>query len=1467
MMSNSFQGKMNKMKRLTFLFIGLFFICSFFANGNIIVEHYSTDDGVPHETVHCALKSSDGFLWFGTWYGLCSFDGVKFKTYNSRNKYQATIPLRKIQHIEEDKYGNLWVKTIDHKLYIFDKKKEQFYFLSNELPKEFSVNAQVIKISKTNDDEFLLLTKDKDLLLASPTKDARATVVLLYRSDIETANSKLTHNIFHESEKFINWVGVDFSIISCRKNQTLEKEAAHYITEKLSKISVSPYTSSCFMNDVFWLGDQKGNVFKINLNNGDIELFDQLSGLGEIQNLLVDKSKLYIAVKNNGIYCCDLDSDSTRSVFISTPLTITNLFCDSYGLTWFVTADNKVISYDSKKSRTQVFTFPEGSIINENVGWQDGKELGMFFLTRSGSIVRIDRENMKMEELKKSISSFSQKLSNLLFDENGILWLTSYDDGIYRASFPKQQFHLFNPSDFGHADIKAEDDEGGVKALFQDENGDIWIGTRKSEVFHFGKEGKVKHCFSSKNYNIGNVYHIMQDRQGRLWFSTKGQGLICAVPDKTNPLGFQFKRFIHNPALASSISGNDIYYTYQDSKGRIWVGAFGGGLNLLQEEDERVIFKHKYNSFSKYPEYGRYMEVRNILEDGEGRIWVGTTDGLMSFDGNFNSSDEIGFEIYQNGLNINNNDIYGLYRDKKGQIWVSVFGGGLNKMINYDNAKKLPLFESYNLKSGINSDVILSIVEDNYNNLWLSTEMGISRFNLSTKMFRNFDKYDGFPSIKMEEGSAIRCNDGTIWFGSKEGILQFDPKKITTNTIAYPTYIVDIKVSNKDFDEWNTDSISVKYLDKIMLKHNQAMFTIEFAALNYYNQNHINYQYILEGYEKEWHFNGKNRIASYTNVPPGEYLFKVRTIDETNPALSSERSLHVTILPPWWKSTVAYIIYILLLTIFLYALFRFITLMIKMRNDVYIEQKLSDLKIKFFTNVSHELRTPLTLIKAPIQELKENENLSDKGKQYVSLMENSTNQMLNLVNQILDFRKIENKKMRLHVSPVNLNMIIKSFYDEFLVLAEENDINYNYHLLQENIVLWADKEKLETVMRNILSNAFKFTPSGGSVLITAGVEEEKQQCFIRIEDTGIGIPQNKLDEIFERFSQGGNIQNVVYQGTGIGLALSRELVLLHHGEIKVESVQNKGSAFTIELPLGKKHFKDSEVDFYISDIVKDFPGLEGVENDEAGIEETAEAQSDLPTLLLVEDNKALCNLIKLQLEDKFNVYIAHDGQEGLKKVHLYYPDVIITDQVMPTMDGLELLKQIRDDFRISHIPVILLTAKNDDEIKIQSLHLGANAYITKPFSKKHLIARIEQLLNERKLFRERFWNKNDNSDQHPDDYGRYFVEKDVDFLNKIRQIIEENLDNSDFNIDAIASSLNLSRSAFFKKLKSITGLAPVDLVKDIRLNKAVELMRKTDMSISEIAFAVGFKDAGYFGKCFKKKYQLSPRDYLNAYKK
>ena len=541
-----------------------------------------------------------------------------------------------------------------------------------------------------------------------------------------------------------------------------------------------------------------------------------------------------------------------------------------------------------------------------------------------------------------------------------------------------------------------------------------------------------------------------------------------------------------------------------------------------------------------------------------------------------------------------------------------------------------------------------------------------------------------------------------------------------------------------------------------------------------------------------------------------------------------------------------------------------------MKNDIYIEQKVSEMKIKFFTNISHELRTPLTLIKGPIQELREHETLSPKGVQYVELMEKNTNQMLQLVNQILDFRKIQNGKMRLHVSLIDFNELVVSFQKEFRVLSEENEVSFTFQLPDAAIMIWADKEKLSIVIRNIISNAFKFTPSGGSIHVVAGLTEDGEHCFLRVEDNGIGIPQNKLTEVFERFSQGENAKNSYYQGTGIGLALSKEIVNLHHGMIRAESPEGKGTVFIVELLLGKEHYRISEVDFYVSD-TETAPAGDVSSTDimaEEDSEEQTEIDASLPNLLLVEDNKDLCQLIKLQLEDKFNIHIANNGVEGLKKVHLYHPDIVVTDQMMPEMDGLEMLQSIRKDFQISHIPVIILTAKNDEGAKTKAITLGANAYITKPFSKEYLLARIDQLLSERLLFRERIRLQMENQKTTEEDsYEQYLVKKDVQFLEKIHQVIEENMDDSDFNIDTIASGIGLSRSAFFKKLKSLTGLAPVDLVKEIRLNKSVELIKNTDLSISEIAFAVGFKDSGYYSKCFRKKYNQTPREYMSEWRK
>lgn len=1447
---------------------------------NMIVEHYTTEHGLPNNIVNCTLKGNDGFIWFGTWYGLCSFDGTKFRSYDNRDGfYSADIPPRKIQRIVEDKNGFLWIKTIDRKLYLFDKRHESFHAVYDDV-KEYSENIQIIKVQTTDDGDVLLLTKDKSLLRANTDPYGKITMKQLHdsRPNVNVYDMRLKHNVFSETTEFINWIGMDYKILSLRKGESLKNKPADYIHKKIGA-DPTLFTCASFNVNLLWLGDYNGRIFSIDPQTGVVNRYEIPGIKRPITNLLVTESGSMFITTDEGAYEYNIGYKQLRKLsFDIVGNEVGAIFSDKYDKIWFQENNHALIYYDPLNQRSQRFAFPaQNSIGNFEV--QDAGEQGMFFLTPGGEILLFDREKVSMTRLSQ-LKSFADDLPNQLFfhlllDKDGILWLSSTSFGVYKVNFPKKQFQIQQEVSSGPIEGNPSWSQG-IRALFQAKNGDIWVGTRWQDLYRLDRNGKIKQVFSDKNYLVGAVYHIMEDKDGNLWFSTKGNGLVKAVPDMNSPHGLRFIRYKNDTKNQNSISNNDVYFTYQDSQGRIWVGLLGGGLNLIREENGNTVFIHKYNGLKQYPPYGLYMEVRTMAEDNEGRIWVGTMDGLMSFNSHFTSPEQIKFETYRqvsDRSNVADNDIYVLYKDKDSQIWISVFGGGLNRLIRYDKDKHEPIFKSYGIREGMNNDVVKSIVEDQEGNLWFTTEIGLSRFNKATEQFRNYDKYDGFLNVELEEGSALRTLNGDLWIGTKQGILTFTPDKLETQHTNYDTRIVDFKVSNRELRTFRDNPIlkeSIMYAESIELKHNQSMFTIEFAALNFYNQNRVSYRYILEGYEKEWHYNGKNRIASYTNVPPGEYLFRVDTIDEANPELVSSRTLTITILPPWWLSWWAYVIYTILGLVILYFALRLALFMIKMKNDVYIEQRVSEMKIKFFTNISHELRTPLTLIKGPIQELKDGEELSPKGLQYVELMEKNTNQMLQLVNQILDFRKIQNGKMRLHVSSFDLNEMVHSFQKEFRVLSEENEVSFSFQLQDEPIMIWADKEKLSIVLRNIISNAFKFTPSGGSIFVTTGLTEDEKRCYVRVEDDGVGIPQNKLTEIFERFSQGENAKNPYYQGTGIGLALSKEIVNLHHGFIQAESSAGQGSVFTVEFLLNKDHYKPSEVDFYMSDgqVPEEIDGTDSSsENLNEGIDRDVEFDTSLPSLLLVEDNKDLCNMIKLQLEDKFNIQIANNGIEGLKKVHLYHPDIVVTDQMMPEMDGLEMLQSMRKDFQISHIPVIILTAKNDDGAKTRAITLGANAYITKPFGKEYLLARIEQLLSERKLFRDRIRQQMENQDTEIDSYEQFLVKKDVQLLEKIHQVIEENIDNSDFNIDIISSSIGLSRSAFFKKLKSLTGLAPVDLVKEIRLSKSIELIKNTDLSISEIAFAVGFKDSGYYSKCFRKKYNQTPRDYMNEWRK
>ena len=907
---------------LIFMFLLITRICAF-AYPNMIVEHYTAERGLPNNIVNCTLKGQDGFVWFGTWYGLCSFDGTKFRSYDNHDGfYSADIPPRKIQRIVEDRNGYLWIKTIDRKLYLFDKKHESFHAVYDDV-KEYSENIQIIKIQTTDDGDVLLLTKDKSLLRANTDQNGKITMKQLHdsRPNVNVYDLRLKHNVFCETAEFINWIGMDYQILSLRKGEALKDKPVDFIQKKVSA-DPDQFTCASYSSKFLWLGDKNGHIYSVDPQNGVVNRYEIPEIDQPISNILVTESGLMYITTVDGAYEYNIGyKQLTKLPFSIAGKKVGMIFNDKYDKIWFQEGNEALTYYDPLNKSNHRFPFPKQNAIG-NFEKQDAGEQGMFFLTPGGEILLFDREKLEMTRINQ-LKPFSDDLPDQLFfhlllDKDGILWLASTGSGVYKVNFPKKQFQLLTEVSPVPVDTeRATSWNQGIRALYQAKNGDIWVGTRWQALYRLDSNGQIKQVFTDQNYLIGAVYHIMEDKEGNLWFSTKGNGLVKAEPDMNSPHGLRFTRYKNDPKNPNSISNNDVYFTYQDSQERIWVGLLGGGLNLISEENGTLVFKHKYNGLKQYPAYGLYMEVRTMTEDEDGRIWVGTMDGLMSFDGHFTTPEQIQFETYRqisDRSNVADNDIYVLYKDSDSQIWVSVFGGGLNKLVRYDKEKREPIFKSYGIREGMNNDVVKSIVEDKNGNLWFTTEIGLSCFNKATEQFRNYDKYDGFLNVELEEGSALRALNGDLWLGSRQGILTFSPDKLETQHTNYDTRIVDFKVSNRNLRSLNDCPIqeSITYTDALQLKYNQSMFTIEFAALNFYNQNRVSYRYILEGYEKEWHYNGKNRIASYTNVPPGDYVFRVETMDEANPELVSTCTLAVTILPPWWLSWWATLIYVIL---------------------------------------------------------------------------------------------------------------------------------------------------------------------------------------------------------------------------------------------------------------------------------------------------------------------------------------------------------------------------------------------------------------------------------------------------------------------------------------------------------------------------------------------------------------------------
>ena len=1085
------------------------------------------------------------------------------------------------------------------------------------------------------------------------------------------------------------------------------------------------------------------------------------------------------------------------------------------------------------------------------------------------------------------------------------MWLCTHSKGLEKVTFRNVPFSMLTPVPHEYESLSNE-----VRSVCEDKQGNLWVGLKDGMIRLYDSNRKfIGHLTGNGTISMtgtpmeGTAYFIMQDSKGIIWIATKGNGLVRAEQISPTSMSYKLTRYQHDSNDMYSLSDNNVYCVYEDHHGRIWAATFAGGINYISqgEHGETVFINHR-NNLKGYPIDVCY-KARFITSDNNGRLWVGTTTGAVAFDENFKKPEDIQFHHFSRVPNdtksLSNNDVHWIIATQQKELYLATFGGGLNKLISISENGHGE-FKSYSVLDGLSSDVLLSIREDHKQNLWISTENGICKFVPSGERFENYDERSISFRVRFSEAASTLTSGGDMLFGTSNGLFMFSPDSIRKSSYVPPVVFSKLMVANEDVIPGEKSILKVDLDDtqELVLSHDENIFSVQYAALDYTNPQNIQYAYILDGFEKQWTFADRQRSVTYTNLPKGDYIFRVRSTNSDGVWVDNERILNITILPSFWETPLAYVLYVCFVLLIIFVAVYILFTIYRLKHEVSVEQQISDIKLRFFTNISHELRTPLTLIAGPVEQVLKNDKLPADAREQLVVVERNTNRMLRLVNQILDFRKIQNKKMKMQVQQLNVVAFVRKIMDNFESVAEEHNIDFLFQTEKEALNLWVDADKFEKIVFNLLSNAFKYTPNGK--MITVFIREDEGTVSVGVQDQGIGIAENKRKSLFVRFENLVD-KNIFNQASsGIGLSLVKELVEMHKATISVDSRLGEGSCFKVDFLKGKEHY-NSSVEFILEDSVAplsmerivdiansslqteaaiaDAPDLEV-----SAVKEEAEESSSKELMLLVEDNQELRSFLRSIFASTYRVVEASDGMEGWSKALKYLPDIIISDVMMPEKDGIEMTRELRADMTTSHIPIILLTAKTTIESKLEGLEYGADDYITKPFSATYLQARVENLLMQRKKLQNFYRDSlthvtvsetpvaqgetlTDHASTGPESSAAEepampeMSPNDRKFMDKLVDLMEQNMDNGELVVDDLVRELAVSRSVFFKKLKTLTGLAPIEFIKEMRIKRAAQLIETGEFNMTQISYMVGINDPRYFSKCFKAQVGMTPTEY------
>ena len=1112
--------------------------------------------------------------------------------------------------------------------------------------------------------------------------------------------------------------------------------------------------------------------------------------------------------------------------------------------------------------------------------------------------------NPKTKEIKnylhspsnpKSISS--NYIRSLAMDSQNRLWIGTFNDlNIYHEGTDSFASYSSNPVENGSLSQRS------VRSIFMDSQGGMWLGTYFGGLNYY-------HPIRNRFKNIRNIPYknslsdnvvscIVEDKDKNLWIGTNDGGL-----NLYNPITQRFTSYtLQEDESARGIGSNNIKAVYVDEKkSLVYIGTHAGGLSILHRNSGQV------ENFNQRNSQLVNENVYAILPDGEGNLWLGTLSALVRFNPEQRSFTTI--EKEKDGTPVVSKQITTLFRDSHKRLWIggeeglSVFkqeGLDIQKasILPVSNVTKLftnCIYEAsngviwvgtregfycfnekdkqikrYNTTNGLPNNVVYGILEDSFGRLWLSTNRGISCFNPETEKFRNFTESDGLQSNQFNTASYCRTSVGQMYFGGINGITTFRPELLLDNPYTPPVVITKLQLFNKVVrpdDETGILTKNISETKSITLKSWQTAFSIEFVVSNYISGQHNTFAYKLEGYDKEWYYLTDSRTVSYSNLPQGTYQFLVKAANSDGKWNPIPTALEIIVLPIWYKTWCALLTFFATFAGFITFVFRFFWMRKSMEAQLEIERRdkehqeeINQMKMRVFINISHELRTPLTLILTPLQEIIN--KISDRWtRNQLEYIQRNANRLLHLVNQLMDYRRAELGVFELKAKKGNAHQLIQDnflFYDK---LARHKKITYTLHSELEDKEVLFDANYLELIVNNLLSNAFKYTESGQSITVT--LKEENGWLLLQVSDTGIGIPINKQGKIFERFYQ---IESE-HVGSGIGLSLVQRLIELHHGRIELDSEENKGSTFSVYLPQDLSVYKPSELAsnneqneeeqvYSTNSKAMYFIDTEKVEN-----ESVESGDKKRGTILIVEDNNEIRRYLNNGLADLFNTLEAGNGEEALEKLKDNEVDVIVTDVMMPVMDGIKLCKNVKQNIRTCHIPVIILSAKTDIKDQMEGLQMGADDYIPKPFSLAILTTKIQNMMRTRRRMLDKYAK---SLEVEPEKIT--FNAMDEALLKRAMAIVEKNMDNIEFSTDEFAREMNMSRSNLHLKLKAITGESTIDFIRKIRFNEAAKLLKDGRYTVAEVSTMVGFNTPSYFATSFKKYFGCLPTEYIKKSK-